>query len=93
MTPLDIAILAVALVTNVTAFILMGVDKRRARRKAWRIPERTLLLWCAALGAPGGYLGMKTFRHKTQHTKFTIGVPVMLILQVALVALYAFKWR
>ena len=55
---------------SVLAFLLYGIDKGRARRKAWRIPERVLLGLALAGGAPGALLGMVTFRHKTEHWYF-----------------------
>ncbi len=93
MNPLDWAILGLSAVTNVGAFVLMGVDKWKSKRGAWRVSEATLLLWCACLGAPGGWLGMQTFRHKTQHRKFTVAVPLMLVLQIALATVYVVRWR
>lgn len=71
-------------------FIAFGLDKWKARHKKWRISEATLL-WLAVLGGSvGALLGMRVWRHKTQHKKFVIGVPLILIVQVALVvyALY-----
>ena len=68
------------------AFCLMGADKRRAIRGRWRIPERTLLLTCACFGALGGLLGMRAFRHKTLHKRFSWGVPAMLVFQATLLA-------
>ncbi|MEY8403902.1 DUF1294 domain-containing protein [Oscillospiraceae bacterium 44-34] len=67
---------------NVTAFALMGVDKRRARRGQWRVPERTLFLPALLGGALGGTLGMRTFRHKTRHWYFRFGFPLLLVLQL-----------
>ena len=80
------AMIAALLAVNLWAFVLMGVDKYRAIRKKWRIPERTLLGACALFGALGGYLGMQVFRHKTRHFRFSIGVPLMLAAQIALLA-------
>ncbi len=77
-------ILILILIANLVAFAAMGIDKRRAVKNRWRIPERVLLLCCAPLAAPGGLLGMRLFRHKTQKNKFRIGVPAMLIAQIAL---------
>ena len=72
------------LLINAAAFLLMLVDKIKARKNRWRIPERTLML-CAALGGSvGALLGMYTFRHKTRHLKFTLGVPAILVAQIAL---------
>ena len=69
---------------NLLGFVLMGADKKRARRGARRIPEKTLLGITAAGGSAGVALGMAEFRHKTLHKRFTVGVPVMLIIQAAL---------
>ncbi len=77
-------ILLYLLLMNAVSFLLMLVDKQKARKNLWRIPESTLL-WAAALGGSIGSLaGMYLFRHKTRHRKFTIGVPVILFLQIAL---------
>ena len=76
-------ILGVLLLLNLFSCILMGVDKRRARRDAWRIPERTLLLACVPFSALGGLIGMHVFHHKTRKPKFFICVPAMLIVQAA----------
>ena len=69
---------------NVVTFILYGVDKSRAKKGRWRIPEKTLLLLPLLGGSAGGILGMATFHHKTRHWYFRIGLPVMFLLQAAL---------
>lgn len=77
------------LIINALCFLLMLVDKRKAKRKAWRIPEATLMGTAAMGGSLGALMGMYTFRHKTRHKKFTIGVPVLLVLHIAgLIALH-----
>ena len=69
-------------IINALGLLLMLADKQKARRGAWRIPERTLL-WVAALGGSlGSWVGMQMFRHKTKHLKFTIGIPVFLALHI-----------
>ena len=68
---------------NVTAFALMGIDKRRARRGAWRISEKMLFLSALLGGSLGGTLGMRVFHHKTKHWYFRFGFPLLLILQLA----------
>lgn len=68
---------------NLAAFALMGLDKRRARRGAWRFSEKTLFLPALLGGALGGTLGMKAFRHKTRHWYFRFGFPLLLLLQLA----------
>lgn len=76
------AYLAVAAM-SVVSFILFGVDKRRAIRGLWRVPERTLLL-CALFGAPGALLGMGVFHHKTRKPLFRVLVPALLVLDAVL---------
>ena len=74
-----------ALMTIVT-FVLYGVDKGKAKKGQWRIPEKTLLLFAACFGGLGAFLGMKVFRHKTKHTSFKILVPTFMIVQFILIA-------
>ena len=72
------------IIINAVAFILMLADKQKARKHRWRIPEATLM-GCAALGGSIGALaGMYLFRHKTKHSKFTLGIPAILLIQLAL---------
>jgi uncharacterized membrane protein YsdA (DUF1294 family) len=66
------------LIINALAFLLMYVDKRKAQKNLWRIPERVLLGTALIGGSLGAMAGMQIFRHKTLHFKFIIGVPVML---------------
>ena len=73
------------IVLNIIGFLAMWIDKRRAKRSAWRIPENTLLLITVLGGGIGTILGMYTFRHKTKKIKFTIGFPVILILEIVLI--------
>lgn len=73
------------LVMNIIGFILMGVDKKRARQHQWRIPEKHLF-WTAILGgAIGSIGGMKYFHHKTLHRRFSWGLPFILIVQIGLI--------
>ena len=69
---------------NLAAFIIMGIDKRRAVKNRWRIPERVLILFCVPFSAAGGLIGMHVFRHKTRKIKFSLGVPALLIAQIVL---------
>lgn len=72
-------------IINIVGYILMGIDKDRARRGAWRIPEKTLFA-CALLGGSlGATLGMSHFRHKTKHCYFKYGMPLILVVQVLLI--------
>lgn len=70
-------------IINALAFLLMLIDKQKARKNRWRIPERTLLGVCAIGGSLGGLLGMYLLRHKTLHKRFSIGIPLMLLFHVA----------
>ena len=71
------------LIVTAAGFLLMLVDKFKARKKLWRIPEATLMGVAAIGGSIGSLAGMYTFRHKTKHPKFTVGIPVILVLQIA----------
>ncbi|MCI9466687.1 MAG: DUF1294 domain-containing protein [Ruminiclostridium sp.] len=79
------------LVWNFVAFALMGVDKAKARQGRWRIPEKTLFLSAILGGSVGAMLGMSLFRHKTQHRRFRLGMPLILALQV--LGLLALSWH
>ncbi len=68
------------LIINILGFLLMGIDKKRAIDKKWRIPEKTLLIIGFIGGAFGTLLGMKAFRHKTKHKKFIILIPLAILL-------------
>ena len=70
---------------SVVAFAMMGTDKRRARRGDWRIPEKSLFLAAVLGGSSGSILGMAAFHHKTRHWYFKVGMPAILIAQIALV--------
>ena len=83
-------VLLILAAVNLLAFALYGVDKVKANKGAWRIPEATLLLVAFLGGSVGALLGMEVFRHKTRHAKFRILVPLFLILHIAL-AVYMVK--
>lgn len=76
------------LAVNVLTFIVYGVDKWKARRGHWRVPEATLMGLAALGGSVGAWLAMQLFRHKTQKKKFRYGVPALFVLQVAAVVLF-----
>lgn len=80
-----LAILIYLVILNIIGFTIMGIDKSRAKRGAWRIPEKTLFLIAILGGSIGSILGMKQFRHKTKHKTFTIGMPAILIVQAAII--------
>lgn len=72
---------------NLIAFALMGIDKRKAIKGAFRIPEATLFIIAIIGGSIGSIAGMYTFRHKTRHFKFVYGMPAILIIQILLIVL------
>ena len=82
-----IVICVILLVMNLISFALMGIDKVKAKRGSWRVPEKTLFLATALFGGLGGTLGMHLFRHKTKHWYFKYGFPALLVLQIVLLAL------
>ena len=69
-------------IINLISFVMMGVDKRKAIRNAWRIPEARLFLYALLGGSAGSILGMYIFRHKTKHWYFVWGMPVILLLHL-----------
>lgn len=72
------------LVINAATFIIYGIDKYKAKKAKWRISEATLLTMAAVGGSIGAWLGMKVWHHKTLHRKFKYGVPIILLIQIAL---------
>ena len=84
-------ILVYLLLINIVAFALMGVDKSRARRHAFRISEKRLFISALLGGSIGAIAGMYTFRHKTRHWYFVVGMPLILLLQIVF-AVALWKW-
>lgn len=76
------AIVIYLLIINAVAFVLMLVDKHKARKNLWRISEATLMATAVLGGSIGALAGMYSVRHKTRHLKFTVGIPVILALQI-----------
>ena len=75
-------IIAYVIMMNLVSFALMGIDKYKAKKKTWRIPEATLFLFAIFGGSLGSTLGMFVFRHKTRHWYFRYGLPLILIVQL-----------
>ena len=73
---------------NAITFIVYGIDKLKAPKGKWRIPESTLLLLAIIGGSIGAWYGMKVWHHKTLHKKFTYGIPLILAVQLALFFIY-----
>lgn len=86
MIPEYLCVLYLAVI-NIVGFAIMGIDKRRAVRGAWRISEASLFLTALVGGSPGCICGMKFFRHKTKHPKFKYGLPAILVLQIVIFVL------
>ena len=70
---------------NAATFFVYGIDKWKAKRSMWRIPEATLLGLAAIGGSIGAWLGMRAWRHKTMHKKFQLGIPLIIVAQTALI--------
>lgn len=78
---------AYCILINLVGFAMMGIDKYKAKKRAFRIPEATLFSIALIGGSIGSIIGMYTFHHKTRHHKFTIGMPVILVIQLLLIFL------
>ena len=76
------------LIINALGFLLMLIDKYKARKNLWRIPEKTLLGVALMGGSIGSFAGMQIFRHKTKHPRFYIGIPVIMAVQLIAVAYF-----
>ncbi len=85
MPPVWIAVIAWLVIINLTAFAVFGIDKKRAKKGQWRIPEKTLFLSAILGGSIGAILGMYIFHHKTKHWYFQFGIPAIMIVQIAAV--------
>ena len=81
------ALLYSLIVINIVTFLVYGIDKYKARQGSWRISEATLLILAVIGGSIGALLGMKVWRHKTQHKKFKYALPLILLCQIALICL------
>lgn len=79
------------LIINAVSFLFMLIDKRKAVKKAWRIPEATLLGIAALGGSLGAMVAMRLFRHKTRHLKFALGLPFLLAVHIILLLLLYIK--
>ena len=77
-------IICYLLAVNIATFLLYGIDKYKAKKNKWRISEATLLTMAAIGGSIGAWAGMRLWHHKTMHKKFKYGIPIIIILQVAL---------
>lgn len=78
------------LAINVATFVTYGIDKWKAKKTKWRIREASLLLLAVLGGSVGAWLGMRVWHHKTQHKKFKYGVPVIIVVQLALILYFLY---
>ena len=81
------------IIINIINFILFGIDKRKAKKNKWRIPESTLLGLSFLGGALGALIGMRFFRHKTKKKKFTIGIPIFLFINIGIIIYGLFNYK
>lgn len=86
----ELILISYIILMNLAGFFIMGIDKQRARKRAFRIPEATLFMIAIIGGSIGSIVGMHVFRHKTRHWYFLFGLPAILILQIILVAFAIF---
>lgn len=84
-------ILIYLLIMNLLGFLSMLIDKKKAEKGSWRTPEKTLLTIALLGGSIGSIAGMYTFRHKTKKLKFSVGLPVILILQIVLIGYLKYR--
>ncbi|HEX6923449.1 MAG TPA: DUF1294 domain-containing protein [Bacillales bacterium] len=84
MANIVIDLIGYVLIINVFALMVMAVDKRKARKEKWRIPEARIWMIAWIGGAPGVWIGMKWFKHKTKHRKFVVGVPFLCFLNIGI---------
>ena len=78
-------------VINMVTFFMYGIDKWKAKKSKWRIPEATLLMMAVVGGSIGAWLGIKVWHHKTLHKKFRFGVPAIIIGQLAIIGYYLYE--
>ena len=84
MSKIDLYITGWFLVSCLLGFLSMAADKHKAHRNRWRISENMLFFWALIGGAFGSFIGMQFFHHKTKHMKFTIGMPLMMVLNAVM---------
>lgn len=91
MVSMEMGIFGYLCLVNVIGFFLMGLDKWKAKRQRWRVAEKTFFGVSVLGGSLGCWLGMYTFRHKTRHWQFVVGMPLILAAQVAVILFLTFK--
>ena len=84
-------IVSYLIIINLIGFVIMGIDKLKAKKRAWRIPESTLFVVALIGGSLGTTVGMHVFRHKTRHWYFLYGMPTILVIQIAIVVVLIYS--
>lgn len=90
LTPINV--IGYLLAINLIGILIMLIDKRKAQKGSWRIPEKTLLLVALLGGSIGTMIGMYWFRHKTKKLKFTLGFPTILITEIIAIIYFLIKY-
>lgn len=85
-------IIGYLIIINLVGFALMGIDKNRAKKHVWRIPEKSLFLASLLGGSIGTWAGMYVFHHKTEHWYFVVGMPLILVVQIVAVVMLQRLW-
>ena len=80
-------------IINIFGFLVMGIDKLKAKSGSWRIPENTLFMFAVLGGGIGTTTGMYVFRHKTKKKSFTIGMPTIVVLEIILIIYFIIKFK
>ena len=81
---MDALLLSCIIGVNVITFVVYGIDKLKAKKGKWRVPETTLLLLAIVGGSVGAWCGVKVWHHKTMHAKFKYGIPLIMAMQAGL---------
>lgn len=82
------SILIIIVIINIVTFIIYGIDKYKAKKGKWRIPENSLIGLAIIGGSIGAYLGMRVWHHKTMHLKFKYGIPLIIVIQLVIVYMF-----
>lgn len=84
-------VIAALILANLFGFIMVAVDKRRAIKNKWRVPEKNFFIISFFGGFPGVYLGLFVFKHKTRHIKFMVGLPLIFVVQLIIIFLIYYQ--
>lgn len=78
----------IIVIINIVTFIIYGIDKYKAKKGKWRIPENSLIGLAIIGGSIGAYLGMRVWHHKTMHLKFKYGIPLIIVIQLIIIYMF-----